>query len=354
MHIDPELERILLDGLESPAEDEGPEIEWDDIPEAADGPTTQSESMPDPRLWPDVTTLDVATQEWVIPGIIPAGTVGMWTSGPGDGKSFTALNAGVCVALGADFAGRKVSRRPVVYLDAENPPSEIRTRLLDGYNLTCTPGGLHIAGSWCDFGVPNPIGADLQKWILESDPKPWIICDTLADFTGAKDENEAAANGKYLTSLRTLASAGATITLLHHVPKARTAPYRGNSILLAKMDYAYELVNATPGASLTRIQLRAFKRRVSVDESVYLNWNSSTCEFDAVTLTRTEAAEETLRRVLAQNPGLGKRELLDAAQKAGLSWRCADTLTDAGIKDGWIRVEKVGNAQRHYLEASHV
>ncbi len=322
-------------------------------PEPATGAGLSEESMPDPLLWPDVTTLESAAREWVADDFIPAGTIGMITSGPGEGKSFLSLNLAVCRATGTRFAGRDVQKGPVLYLDAENPPAEIRERLLEGFNLTRTPDNLHIAGSWCEFGVPNPCGADLQKWILESDPKPLIIMDTLADFTGAKDENEAAANGRYLTSLRTLASAGATIMLLHHVPKARSAPYRGNSIILAKMDYAYELMNAMPGSPLGRIQLRAFKRRVSVPESLFLDWNSTTGNFDAVELSPLETNAEVMRRVLAMNPGAGKKALIEAGQKAGVSWHRADSYIRDGIETGLVRLEKLGNSHRYYLGASN-
>ncbi len=71
----------------------------------------------------------ITDQEWLIDGFLVDGAISSIFADGGKGKSYIAMYAGVCIALGEPFLKRKVSQGRVVYLDFELSASQQVRRL---------------------------------------------------------------------------------------------------------------------------------------------------------------------------------------------------------------------------------
>jgi hypothetical protein len=133
-----------------------------------------------------------AKEEWLIKRVLPRCGLAAIYGKPGSFKSFVAVHIGLCVALGRDWAGRRVTLVPVVYVGAEGAgglrkrktgyvkawrdlPAEVDFALISAApNLGTDPG-------------------DLPALILAIESagiKPGlIVVDTVAKAIGAGDEN---------------------------------------------------------------------------------------------------------------------------------------------------------------------
>ncbi|SEM61443.1 AAA domain-containing protein [Gemmobacter aquatilis] len=79
----------------------------------------------------DLDGKPVPPREWLVPDLIPAGTVTLLTGDGGTGKSLLALQLAVACALGKTWLGRGVSAGRVLFLSAEDDEAELHRRLWD-------------------------------------------------------------------------------------------------------------------------------------------------------------------------------------------------------------------------------
>jgi len=77
------------------------------------------ESQYGAQCWGEHRAVPVASYEWQVKGIIPAGHNILIMGPSGSGKSFEATTLALCVARGVPYGGRKVKRAGVVYLNYE-------------------------------------------------------------------------------------------------------------------------------------------------------------------------------------------------------------------------------------------
>lgn len=92
---------------------------------------------------------------------------------------------------------------------------------------------------------------------------PVVLVDTLIAFFDG-NENDSVAMRSFLAPLRRLADAGACVIILHHTGKTGDL-YRGSSDFKSGLDIGYKIRNMG-GTRLGCLELKAFKRRLSVDE----------------------------------------------------------------------------------------
>lgn len=92
--------------------------------------------------------------EWIHPGILMEGMSTILVAREGVGKSLFAVNLANSVANGATFLGFTPKRkRPVMYLDLENPQGVVQRRIQE-FGLV-TGGNFTYVGSFTPGGVPN-------------------------------------------------------------------------------------------------------------------------------------------------------------------------------------------------------
>jgi len=264
----------------------------------------------------DLPTLEQANGrdiKWVVEGIIAEGALHMLTSEPGAGKSTFMASAAYAISRGLDFMGRTTSRRPVLLLDAENPLPAIYERFK---RLGIEPNqDFHVWGQWVGEDPPSAGGTIVLEWVARCDLKPLIIIDSVIAFhPGA--ENDSNETRKYMAQYRGLTAIGATLVLLHHVGKSDTSrDYRGSSDYKASIDIGYKLTNFGDGARLSRLELRPFKQRFSVDPVLHIRYSDGV--FSAEKSDAPRNITERLCDLLKENPGITKSEFEKLAHKQG-------------------------------------
>ena len=138
-----------------------------------------------------------------------------------------------------------MKRRPVLYLDSENPASSIRERL-DLLGIERTPD-LVYWGGWHD---PAPHGPDSPSVIqFARDTRGLIVCDSVIAFLQG-DEQSATEVRRFMQGFRQLASIGASIICIHHSGKGENAKaYRGSSVRAAAMQVVQSFGTKQPGVA---------------------------------------------------------------------------------------------------------
>jgi hypothetical protein len=181
---------------------------------------TRIEDIPDPFA---CLSDDIG---WIVQDLIPARGITIIAGEAGAGKTWLALDLARAVTWGGNFLGRKTRVAQVLYLDKENPLSLVRDRLqtLFGGTSELRPWGL-----WCPEEPPMIGDPRLLEFARHG---PVVIVDSMIRFHKA-DENSATQMSLVMASLRELATAGASIVVLHHKSKSETSSYRGSSDIVA-------------------------------------------------------------------------------------------------------------------------
>ena len=182
--------------------------------------------------------LDLPDPVWQIDGVIEHGALACVFGPPGDGKSFLALDWGLCIATGTSWHGRNVRRGAVIHIATEGGRG-IKKRVrawLQRHDRDDADGAYMVLES---MTLTDDVESLIDR-INEIGIKPaLIIIDTLArSFSG--DENNSADMGDYIRAAQRLqeeAGAGrCTVLLIHHTGKKEKNGARGSSALLAGVD----------------------------------------------------------------------------------------------------------------------
>jgi len=255
---------------------------------------TRTEDIPDPFECRSADT------RWVVQGLFPAKAITIIAGEAGAGKTWLALALTRAVTLSGDFLGRSTSLAQVLYLDRENPLSLIRDRLrvLFGGSSAFRPWGL-----WC-LDEPPLIG---DPRLLEfAQKEPVLIIDSMIRFHRA-DENSATQMRAVMESLRELATAGASVVILHHKSKGETSLYRGSSDIVAGADAVFSLVRRNG-----LLELRTVKNRFVAGASVEIETNFASGEFTTVGSAELGGIAEvdSLAKIIQSCPGLTQNEVI--------------------------------------------
>lgn len=158
-------------------------------------------------------------REWLVPGMIPLGTVTLLYGDGGTGKSLIALQLAVSTVIGRMWLNKQTLTGPVIYFSAEDDRDELHRRVSDickmAFARTSDMAMLHIADMAGKdallASVGRKTGSMSATMVLEKmnehattiRPK-LIVLDTLADiFPG--NENDRAQVRQFIGMLRGLA-----------------------------------------------------------------------------------------------------------------------------------------------------
>ena len=271
-----------------------------------------------------------ASVTWLIDNLIPERAVTLLCGDSGVGKSTFALALAGAVAHGTPFLGRETQKRPVLYVDRENPLPVVRERL-ERLGIRRTPELV----AWGLWNKPMPDGPTALSILqFASVNQPLIIFDSLVGFHPGS-EQDASETRRHMQAYIALAAAGATVIVLHHTGKAVTAKqYRGSSDIKAAVDLAYVLESLSESDSGIRsLRLKAFKNRVTLPETLrveYLDGRFSVSD------QRIETNREIVERIVGCHPGASKGEIESLASAAGVTQKRTRELLDEGVRAGWL------------------
>jgi RecA-family ATPase len=184
---------------------------------------------------------DVPERKWVVPGLIPAGTVTMISGDGGLGKSLLMLMLQVAASLGVDWLGRPVPQIRSIGIYGEDSDDEIHFRLdqiLKHYGVDFSDGRLEDFQFLSAVGEENslvdyatvferdtgerrnhwtctPKYGDIMDWAIEEGAQ-LVILDSLHDYFHG-NENDRAQVRYFVNQLRVIAQEieGAVVLLAH-------------------------------------------------------------------------------------------------------------------------------------------
>jgi hypothetical protein len=217
---------------------------------------------------------DMPTPEYLIDGILPAGSLAMLWGHPETGKSFVAVDWSLSVATGSAWMNRTVRRGPVVYVVSEGHQGmNKRVRAWKRHH--------HFFGDAGVLFLPDRIrltdSAEVALFIaaLGKLPAPpaLVVVDTLARAMAGADENSTQEAGQAVENADRIRKAtGAAVLLLHHPNKGGQEP-RGNTSFVGALD--------------TSICLRKAEKRIILD----CRKQKDAAPFDAIALRLMPLAE---------------------------------------------------------------
>jgi hypothetical protein len=257
---------------------------------------TRIQDIPDP--------FDCPSDEngWIVQDLIPTRGVTIIAGEAGAGKTWLALALARAMTLGHDFLGRSTSAAKVLYLDRENPLRLIRDRL---QVLLGGASQLRPWGTWC--GDEPPMIGDPRLLEFAKDC-PLIVFDSMIRFHSA-DENSATEMSQVMAYLRQLATAGASVIVLHHKSKSDTSSYRGSSDIVAGADAVYALAKRND-----ILELRAVKNRFAAETSVKIRPDFKSGSFVVVggpSPNRTSDEVDSLAHIIRTSPGLTQNKVIE-------------------------------------------
>jgi replicative DNA helicase len=183
---------------------------------------------------PDIMSMEVEPVEWVVDRIAARKMMTLWAGVDGTAKTFLMHSMAIAVGGGGDFLGRRCRKTPVLVMDYENGDSVVRDR------LDLIAGGpladVKFWGMWLD-PQPPPIGSEVLLKIAK-ETQPLMIFDPLR-YAHAVDENDSTEMVAVMRHLRSYATAGAAVVILHHPAKAEGSTGRGSSAIRGACDIAW-------------------------------------------------------------------------------------------------------------------
>jgi hypothetical protein len=159
----------------------------------------------------------------LIGGMLYAGGTLMMSGASKSMKTYTMIHAGLAVASGSEWMGKKTTQRPVIYLNLELQPFAMEKRVREiasAMRIDC-PTAFHIVnlrGTLVNIGV---VEAQLHRLLTRLDPG-LVIIDPHYKISAASgvDENSNDAQGLLLYRLEnTICKRGAALMIAHHFSK---------------------------------------------------------------------------------------------------------------------------------------
>lgn len=194
---------------------------------------------------------------WTVEGLAIAGCLTLLTGREGEGKSLLAQAVARGVALGEDVAGLDCRQGLALIVDAENGEAEIHRRV---HTLGLPADGVEVFEA---DGFHLGRNLDELMALIGAIRPTLIVLDSYRSLWPGGDENDPAAVAAALDPLRNLIrSEGASAILLHHLPKAARANYRGTTAIGAAVELGFKLSRSDDDPEATdRRRLDCFKCR---------------------------------------------------------------------------------------------
>jgi len=282
--------------------------------------------------------LEVETA-WSVEKLVPARSITLLHSPGGLGKTWFSLGLANAVSRGEPFLGLTTKRRPVCYIDFENPlPLLIdRARKLDIREVLFW----HLSAS-----IPPPKLDTSANVIYRQLPAgSLIVFDTLrAAHDG--DENSSQDMALVMGRLKELRELAFDIFLIHHTAKANERLYKGSTAISDLADHVLKLYRARSRGSLEEVQddgepdpdsifvLATGKTRFEPFH-LYLTFNPGAGGFSVAEDPNLEALEALAGYIAGPGRGLNQTDIIEWAK---------DSL-GGGRKENFIALLKRGERE---------
>jgi len=289
---------------------------------------------------PDLLERATTPIEWVVQDVFPRKSVTLWAGSDGVAKTYLAQSLAIAVASGGFFLGRQCHQSPVLYFDYENPDYEVRARLLK--RCTGPIANLKVWGQWLDQKPPAIGGSPILELVKEK--MPLLIFDPFR-YAHAADENDSTEMTEVMRHLRSYATEGATVVVLHHVAKSEGSSGRGSSAIRGAVDIAYVQEIEKDGG---RVTFTCVKNRFGPKPVFTCEPDFSQGTFNVVQAEsgdQDEGRVRTLWQVIEDNPGTSQN---DIAKKAKMRKETAVGILKAHEGVNWRSEPGEGRSRRYF------
>jgi len=202
---------------------------------------------------------------WLIQGLVPARGLVCVVGPPKSGKSFLTTDMLFSVARGEPYAGREVSKGPVLYLTGEGV-SGFKRRLVAMRQHHSTEGKgvpFYMIEQVPDIGSEQTDLPDLMlsldQFVATHAPEGFraIVLDTLARCIGEADENSARDMGRFVNRCSEIERRySCVVVVVHHVGKDPSRGGRGSNALNGAADVTMLVEKA---AAFSRVRIDEMK-----------------------------------------------------------------------------------------------
>ncbi|MGA0615620.1 AAA family ATPase [Paracoccus sp. KR1-242] len=234
------------------------EAEDDPMPESQGDEQTESEFAFDA-----VGDLEYREPEYVVGDLIETESLGMIFGDPGGGKSFLAVDIGLCVATGTPFHGKEVMKGSVFLIAGEGHNGLARRFAAwaknKGRSLTGVPMfKSRRAAQFLDAASAKAVCKTVDKLAKLHGTPRLIIVDTVARNFGPGDENSTMEMGQFITAMDDLRVRypGATVMLVHHTGHAEKNRARGAIALKAALDFEFRVEMDKPQVRVINTRMK--------------------------------------------------------------------------------------------------
>ena len=174
--------------------------------------------------------------DWIVDGLISAGSVNVFFGEAGCGKTWALLDLAVCMANGAPWLGMATKQGAVLIIDEESGRRRLSRRMnaiLQGHDAGPDTPVMAVSLAAFDLGNKEDY-VHLYNLIISTGAR-LVIIDALADIMPNRDENAVKDTAPIFLSLRKIAEeTQAAIIVIHHANK--TGGYRGSSAIKGAID----------------------------------------------------------------------------------------------------------------------
>jgi hypothetical protein len=159
-----------------------------------------------------------SVREWLIAGIVPRGTVGLWAAAGSTGKTTLMYNWALHIAKGAPWSGRRCLKGKSLLISCDEPIVDTKEKLtIIGYqDAELEPGDISFWETWrfCNM-------RQLEDYIKKERPV-FVVIDSLTSCLAGMGVDLAKSNaGDAIYGLRDIANSyNCTIIILHHMNKS--------------------------------------------------------------------------------------------------------------------------------------
>ena len=189
-----------------------------------------------------------AESEWLIYQIITAGQVSMIVGPSQHGKSFFAVEMGMCVSRGVDFFGHRAEQGGVLYIAAESGRGlKKRLRAYRAWHdldpqvplpFVLLPGKFNMFANDEDVDALIEDGGEWNRLFLDrfGVPLRLVVIDTFAAATPGADENSARDVTPVLARANRISEQlNVAVSVVHHANAGGAKP-RGHTSLFANVE----------------------------------------------------------------------------------------------------------------------
>ncbi len=278
-----------------------------------------------PRLHTLNDLLKMPKPSWLIQDLFEANSLVMVAGAPGSFKSFLVLDWIMCMALGKEWHGKKVSPCRVQYILGEGKSSLLKRMLAWFTHHDCTNErdfpilneNLRVTFDVPQLREKEHYGGLMSAITAELAFDPTVIViDTFARSFVGGDENSSLDTGLWIKAAESLRAVGYTVIFLHHTRKNTEFghQFRGSSAISGAMD---TIITVARNYEENFVKVAVTKQK-DHDEGEPMLFRRQIVQVpnnpahDSMVLTllppTTRTAEERVLREVMDNPALSKAQ----------------------------------------------